>query len=280
MLGSGRLHIEWLADMARVSFQLKKPMGIPDEERVFEIRYGEVDNLAEAPKLVPHEWTIEVSFVSVDIQGQSVLFVYRRWQETSGPLMCNEEEVDGPYAGNRQYVTITFQRSRWAQHRVNLGTPPAEHPDPVISIPHRGELPLIAPGRQITTAEPRKDLVEETWEWWHWENEKVPTRPAVMMEWEESSVGSWESRMCLLLWIVERGEWIAITLCKWIEGGGLEDNNYAGPFELDGACVEQLRRAYQVPTGRTLTDVQIRFTSPEALEGLAGREKSCQEHDR
>lgn len=96
MLGQGIPTIEYLTDRARLIFHLQHCMGIPDEEKVVEVRYDEIDKLPSPPPLTPGKWTLEKKYVQVDVRGRPIVFVYENYLETySGPW--SDEWIDGPY---------------------------------------------------------------------------------------------------------------------------------------------------------------------------------------
>lgn len=96
MLGQGIPKTEYLTDRVCISFHLQHCAGVPDEEKIFEVKYEKIDSLPPAPPLSKGEWTLEKKYVQVDIHGRPIIFVYENYLETySGPW--SDEWIDGPY---------------------------------------------------------------------------------------------------------------------------------------------------------------------------------------
>src|SRR3989344_8221002 len=137
-------------------------------------------------------------------------------------------------------ATIKFERSRWEQHRVNLGS---EHPDPVIVIPEMGELKPYPDDTTIfESAVLRREYLPSSFA--HWETEHTHLLPAVRVEVDRTAGGMWEREGLLLVWIGERGEWVAITYREWVEGAAMQDRSYSGPFAPNDACLLLILKAY------------------------------------
>ena len=74
---------------------------------------------------------------------------------------------------------------------------------------------------------------------------------------------SLEEEEVFVVWIEERGDWIAIIYNRWREDFFF-DENYSGPFELDDFCENQLLRAYGIDWQRSLSET-VRQTSPQGF---------------
>jgi hypothetical protein len=158
-------------------------------------------------------------------------------------------------------ATIKFQRSPWAQNKVNLGASPEEHPDPIIAILEKEALPVKKIDPEIVSIKPKKELLPSSFA--SWDKEYSRLRPAVRVEGSWDDFRTW-SKGILLLWIEERTEWVMIYYNKWIEDVFV-DENFCGPFALDDICLRKLLYAYAVP--ETIIQLKtVRYMSPDKLE--------------
>lgn len=101
MLGHGIPTAEYLTDRVCLTFHLQHCMGVPDEEKVVEVRYDEIDALPQAPPLTKGNWTLEMKYVQVDIRGRPIVFVYENYLETYSGAW-SDEWIAGPYRERRE----------------------------------------------------------------------------------------------------------------------------------------------------------------------------------
>jgi hypothetical protein len=153
-------------------------------------------------------------------------------------------------------VTIKFEKSRWVQTRRDSET----YPDPMIVIPPIGTLPTSVLDPEFASVPPHKGNLHSFGA--HGEEEHSVLRPVVRLEY--SAEGGWENRGCILLWVEERGEWIAILSGSWVEMV-YEDESHSGPYALDETAARKILEAYGIPEGRIPLDT-VHQTSPQALE--------------
>lgn len=96
MKGEGIPRIEIFPDKMCFTFHLQNCRGVPDEDKIFEVRRQDLGNLRTAPDLSPGFWTFEMRYLRFNAWGQPLVFTYHNYQEScSGPW--SEEDISGPY---------------------------------------------------------------------------------------------------------------------------------------------------------------------------------------
>ena len=148
---------------------------------------------------------------------------------------------------------IKYEHSHWAQHRVNLGAPWQEHPDPIIDIPESGAL---RPLQENCGDENFRMAIPE-----------LTRYKVVVIQYGDVS-GVSDQYTFRLLWIDERREWIVIVEREWIEGAGLSDMDVSGPFALNTATAQKILEAFGLPSN-ALSPSEVSTSSPEKLTKLA-----------
>ena len=88
-------------------------------------------------------------------------------------------------------------------------------------------------------------------------------RPSVIVGPVPTS-GTYAEVELVLLWIRERGEWVALWHRNWLENVWGTDDSYDGPFEIDTMCANKILQAYGI-LDKTVPLDEVRGVSPEQL---------------
>jgi len=87
-------HIDFLEDRARISYHLRQPYGVPDEDGIIDVFYNQIESLPLPPEIQKNQTWAELLDLYVPHLGKTICFEHVSGRSGGGPP---EESLSGPY---------------------------------------------------------------------------------------------------------------------------------------------------------------------------------------